>query len=57
MPFSPRSDFPSREVPMTSNLTRRDFIRGTAVAVLGASAAFGQDPASASKKTNPNPSP
>jgi Domain of unknown function (DUF362) len=36
---------------MTSNMTRRDFIRGTAVAVLGASAAFGQDPASASKKT------
>ena len=35
---------------MTSNLTRRDFIRGTA-AVLAASTAFGQEPAAASKKT------
>ena len=35
---------------MTSAMTRRDFIRGTA-AVLGASAAFGQDPAVTAKKT------
>jgi hypothetical protein len=36
---------------MTSNMTRRDFMRGTAVAVLGASAAFGQSAAALRKKT------
>ena len=36
---------------MTSSMSRRDFIRGTAAAVLGASAAFGQSPASPAKKT------
>jgi len=37
---------------MTTNMTRRDFIRGTTAAVLGASAAFGQiPPASLEKKT------
>jgi hypothetical protein len=36
---------------MKANMTRRDFIRGTAAAVLGASVAFGQEPAPAMKKT------
>ena len=36
---------------MTSTLSRRDFIRGTAAAVLGASAAFGQSPTAPAKKT------
>ena len=36
---------------MKTDMTRRDFLRGTAAVVLGASAAFGQAPASASKKT------
>ena len=36
---------------MTSSMTRRDFIRGTAVAVLGASAALGQDPGAPAGKT------
>jgi hypothetical protein len=36
---------------MKSNMTRRDFIRGTAVAVIGASAGFGQTPAPAGPKT------
>ena len=36
---------------MKTTLTRRDFMRGTAAAVLGASVAFGQEPAAASKKT------
>ncbi|MHB8055455.1 MAG: DUF362 domain-containing protein [Candidatus Aminicenantales bacterium] len=36
---------------MTSNITRRDFIRGTTTAVLGASAAFGRMPVAQTKKT------
>ena len=36
---------------MTSNMTRHDFIRGTAVAVLEASDAFGQNAAAPLKKT------
>ena len=36
---------------MTTSMTRRDFFRGTAAAVLGASVAFGQEPAAATKKT------
>jgi len=36
---------------MTSPMTRRDFIRGTAAAVLGASAAFGQTVADPAAKT------
>ncbi len=36
---------------MTSSMSRRDFIRGTAAAVLGASAAFGQSPAAPARKT------
>ncbi len=36
---------------MTSAMTRRDFIRGTAAAVLGASAAFGQTAAAPGQKT------
>ena len=45
---------------MTSFMTRRDFIRGTAAAVLGASAAsaaFGQDPAGAGQKDPGGPRP
>jgi len=36
---------------MKANMTRRDFIRGTAVAVIGASAGFSQTSASAAPKT------
>jgi hypothetical protein len=36
---------------MTPSMTRRDFIRGAAVAVLGASAAFGQNAAAPPQKT------
>jgi len=36
---------------MKSEMTRRDFIRGTAVAVLGASAVLGQNPSPSSPKT------
>jgi hypothetical protein len=36
---------------MKSNMTRRDFIRGTAVAVIGASAGFGQTSTPAAPKT------
>jgi hypothetical protein len=36
---------------MKATLTRRDFMRGTAAAVLGASVAFGQQPAAAVQKT------
>jgi hypothetical protein len=36
---------------MKATLTRRDFMRGTAAAVLGASVALAQEPAAASKKT------
>jgi hypothetical protein len=36
---------------MKSNMTRRDFLRGTAVAVIGASAGFGQTPSLEAPKT------
>ena len=47
----PRSDFPNHEVPMKATLTRRDFMRGTTAAVLGATVALAQEPAAAAKKT------
>lgn len=49
--FTPPSDIPKNEVSMKHTLTRRDFIRGTTLAVLGATVGFSQESAAPLKKS------
>jgi hypothetical protein len=49
--FTPQSDISKNEVSMKHALTRRDFIRGTTLAVLGTTIGFSQESAAPLKKS------